>query len=122
MTADGLVEDTAPGRAVASAATSELSDVTTALLELAHLTVPTTLLATVDDVLVDGWFVVVVLAVVLDEHPAIASAATSAASAATCFLMMDLSSSGQSISRSEHGGPRGSTKTINQNRWLPTQR
>ena len=68
-TADGLVEDTAPGSAVASAATSALSEETTPLLEATHFTVPTTLLATVVDVtVVDG--VVVELVLVLDEHPA----------------------------------------------------
>jgi len=90
VTADGFVDDTAPGSAVPSAATSELSDAMTALLVFAHFTVPTTLLATVLDVVVDGWFVVVVLVLEFEEHPASAIAATATASAAICFLMVGL--------------------------------
>ena len=68
-TVEGLVEDTAPGSAAPSAATSALSAETAPLLEATHFTVPTTLLATVVEVtVVDG--VVVVLVLELDEHPA----------------------------------------------------
>lgn len=89
VTVDGSVDDTAPGSAVPNAATSELSVVTTALLVVAHFTVPTTLLAAAVEVVVDGSVVVLVLA--LDEHPVIATAATTIANPANSFLMVSLS-------------------------------
>jgi len=100
-TVDGLVEDTAPGSAALRAATSALKAETTALLEATHFTVPTTLLATVLDVLADGWLVVVelVLVLVLEEHPAMATAAMITTSAAMRFLMVDLSRFGWSATR-----------------------
>ena len=50
VTAEGLRDDTAAGSAVPRVPTSALNAVTTALLVVAHFTVPVTLLATVVDV------------------------------------------------------------------------
>lgn len=88
VTAEGLREETAPGRAVASVLTSLLSAATTALLLVTHFTVPVKLLATVLDVAADAWVVVVELLVdALVEHPAIAAAEITTASTAIRFIL-----------------------------------
>jgi len=88
VTDEGLREETAPGRALASVLTSLLKFVTTALLLATHFTVPVKLLETLLDVAADAWVVVEVLVEALDEHPATVAAEITITSNAIRFILL----------------------------------